>query len=118
MIKAAFNRRIQRPSIQYLNPNRQSSNPYFITLGNPGLNPEYTNNYELSYSTFIKGTMLNFSAFYRNTTDAIQSVRTLLQDTIVMTNYKNIGRESAYGMSIFANVSIGKLSLNGGTDFY
>ncbi|HEY9007375.1 MAG TPA: outer membrane beta-barrel protein [Ohtaekwangia sp.] len=31
-LKAAYNRRIQRPSIQYLNPNIQASNPIFMPL--------------------------------------------------------------------------------------
>jgi len=117
-VKLAYNRRIQRPSIQFLNPNVQASNPLNVTVGNPNLDPEYTNNYELGYSTFIKGTSLNFSAFVRNTTGAIQSVRTTKGDTII-TNYQNIGQEDAYGLSIFANVNIGsKFSLNGGVDTY
>src|SRR5690606_29373822 len=33
MIKAAYNRRIQRPSIQFLNPNFQSQNDYNQTVG-------------------------------------------------------------------------------------
>ncbi len=123
MVKASYNRRIQRPSIRFLNPNPQSANPTNVTIGNPTLNPEYTNNYELSYNTFIKGTTINFSGFYRNTNNAIQSVRNVIAniptdaDTI-LTTYQNIGKEDAYGMSIFANVNIGKLSLNGGTDLY
>ncbi len=122
-IKAAYNRRIQRPSIRFLNPNVQGSNPYDITIGNPELSPEYSNNYELSYSTFIKGTNLSFSAFWRNTNNGIQDVRSVLGNVVadpdtVTTTYKNIGQEDAVGMNIFANVSLGKLSLNGGTDIY
>ena len=118
--KVGYNRRIQRPSIQFLNPNVQQSNPLNISFGNPNLQPEYTNNYELGYSTFIKGSSLNISTFMRNTTGSIQSVR----DTIpgikggIQTTYKNIGNEDAYGLSIFANVTAGKLSLNGGVDSY
>lgn len=119
MVKMAYNRRIQRPSIQFLNPNIEASNPLNITLGNPLLDPEYTNNFELSYSTFMKGTMLNFSGFYRNTNNAIQSVREVLGENVIQTTYQNIGREDAYGLSVFANVNIGgKLSLNGGTDVF
>jgi len=120
-IKAAYNRRIQRPSMRYLNPNVQASNPYDITYGNPNLDPEYSNNFELSYSTFIKGTTINTSAFWRNTNNAIQDVRTVeTVDTLqrVSTTYKNIGQEDAVGVNIFANVNIGKLMLNGGADIY
>ncbi|MDH4296174.1 MAG: outer membrane beta-barrel family protein, partial [Cyclobacteriaceae bacterium] len=118
-LKAAYNRRIQRPSIQYLNPNIQASNPIDISSGNPELSPEYTNNYELSYSTYIKGTSLNFSSFVRNTTGSIQRVRTTTDiEGQVLTTYQNIGTENAYGFSLFANVNVGNLSLNGGTDAY
>lgn len=116
-IKAAYNRRIQRPSIQFLNPNIQAANRLNATIGNPDLGPEYTNNYELGYSTSVKGTMLNFSAFMRNTNNAIQSIRDVTGDTI-RTTYRNIGQEDAYGLNVFANVIVGKLTLNGGTDIY
>ncbi|HEX6226422.1 MAG TPA: TonB-dependent receptor [Chryseolinea sp.] len=118
MIKLAYNRRIQRPSIQFLNPNRQNSNEIDITEGNPTLDPEYTNNYELSYNTYIKGSSLNFTSFVRNTTGSIQRVRTPQEGGAILTTYQNIGTENAYGLSIFANVNMGKLSLNGGTDLY
>jgi hypothetical protein len=120
-MKVSYNRRIQRPSIRYLNPNPQYQNSLNVTVGNPNLDPEYTNNYELGYSTFIKGTSLNFTAFVRNTNDAIQSVREipdLARPDSILTTYRNIGSESAYGSSIFANINIGKLSLNMGGDVY
>lgn len=118
MLKASYNRRIQRPSIRYLNPNIQSSNQINISQGNPELDPEYTNNYELGYSTFVKGLSLNLTSFVRNTTGSIQQVRVPLENGGILTTYQNIGTEDAYGMSIFANVNVGKLSLNGGTDMY
>lgn len=118
-LKASYNRRIQRPSIRYLNPNLQQSNQLSQTIGNPKLDPEYTNNFELSYSSYIKGSSLNFSTFVRNTNNSIQSLRQVVGQDTILTTYQNIGREDAYGMSIFANVNIGgKFSLNGGTDFY
>lgn len=120
-LKASYNRRIQRPSVRYLNPNIQQSNPYSVSYGNPTLSPEYTNNFELAYSTFIKATTINIAGFWRNTNNAIQEVRTVeTLDTVqrVSTTYNNIGHENAVGTNIFFNVAIGKLSLNGGTDLY
>ncbi len=118
-LKLAYNRRIQRPSIQFLNPNVQTPNPLSRIVGNPTLNPEYTNNYEVSFNTFVKGTSLNFTGFFRNTTGAIQSLRDSLPGNVIQTRYANIGVENAYGSSVFANITIGsKFSLNGGTDVY
>ncbi len=119
MLKAAYNRRIQRPSLRFLNPNLEASNPQQLSQGNPELEPELTDNYELGYSTFIKGTTLNFTTFYRNTTGSIQPLRTVQTDGVIFTTYENIGREQAIGGSLFANVNINnKLSLNGGFDAY
>lgn len=118
MIKLAYNRRIQRPSIQFLNPNKQTSNDIDFSEGNPTLDPEFTNNYELSYSMYIKGSSLNFTSFMRNTTGSIQRVRFNEGDGKSLTTFQNIGSEDAYGLSIFANVTVGKLSLNGGGDVY
>ncbi|AMQ56044.1 TonB-dependent receptor domain-containing protein [Algoriphagus sanaruensis] len=119
MIKLAYNRRIQRPSLRFLNPNIEASNPLQISQGNPELDPELTDNYELGYSTFIKGTTLNFTGFYRNTTGSIQALRTVQEDGVIFTSYENIGREQAIGSSVFMNINISnKFSLNGGFDAY
>lgn len=119
MIKGAYNRRIQRPSLTFLNPNIQDANPLQITQGNPLLDPELTDNYEMSYSTYIKGSSLNFTSYFRNTTGSIQPLRTVQDDDIIFTTYENIGREQAFGLSVFSNVNVsGKLSLNGSVDTY
>lgn len=118
-LKASYTRRIQRPSLQFLNPNSQPTNPLSITIGNPLLSAEYSNNYELAYSTTIKGTNLSVSTFARNTNNAIQSVRDIIGDTI-RTTYQNIGNEDAYGFNISLNARLfkNKLNLNGGTDVF
>ena len=122
-LKIAYNRRIQRPSLQFLNPNINASNPSNITQGNPSLNPEYTNNYEFTLNTFFKNTFLTTALFMRNTTGSIQSVRTPTTNAagnpIILTTFQNIGNEDAYGMNLFGNVNLSnKLQLGGGTDLY
>lgn len=118
-IKAAYNRRIQRPSLVFLNPNIQASNPLNITIGNPELEPELTNNFEVSYNTRLKGAMLNFSAFARNTGNAIQRIRDIEGLDTIRTTFQNIGLENAYGLSIFSNVNLSqKFTMNGGGDVY
>ncbi len=122
-VKASYNRRIQRPSIRFLNPNKTyRGDGLNYTVGNPALDPEYTDNFELGYSTFIKGTSLNFTAFARTSNDAIQSLQEKDEENpdaiAIRTTYYNIGSEDAYGTSVFASVNIGKLMLNGGGDLY
>jgi outer membrane receptor protein involved in Fe transport len=121
-LKLAYNRRIQRPSLQFLNPNRNASNPSNVTEGNPNLSPEFTNNYEFTVNTFFKNVFLTSALFMRNTTGGIESVRTSTVDAqnrpIILTNYLNIGNQDAYGMNLFVNVTAGKLQIGGGTDLF
>ena len=124
VLKAAYNRRLQRPSLQFLNPARQFSNALIVTEGNPELRPEFTNNYELGYSTLVKQVNLSFTAFARNTSGSIQSVRRPLlneagADTgAQLINFENIGDENAYGGNMFASLNGKKLSLNSGLDVF
>jgi outer membrane receptor protein involved in Fe transport len=120
LIKLSFTRRIQRPSIQFLNPNVIASDPGSVATGNPALGPEYSDNVELSYNTTIKDMSIGFSGFFRHTTHAIESVSLPVGggDTIERT-YANIGKESTGGLNVFANLEVGqKLSLSGGADLY
>ncbi|EKB48668.1 TonB-dependent receptor domain-containing protein [Cecembia lonarensis] len=119
MLKAAYNRRVQRPFLNFLNPNINAANPQQISQGNPLLDPELTDNYEISYSTFTKALTLNFTSYFRNTTGSIQPVRTVMDDDVIFTTFENIGQERAYGFSIFSNINLsGKFSLNGSIDGY
>lgn len=118
-LKAAYNRRIQRPGIQQLNPNVNLANPQSISTGNPALSPELTDNFELALSTNIKKTYVNASVFARQTNNSITQVR-MAVDTLqgaIVTTYENIGRQRAYGANIFANVYLTpKWTLNGSVD--
>ncbi len=118
IVKLSYNRRIQRPSLQFLNPNIQAANPLNITIGNPALDPEFTNNFELGYSTYVKGISLNVATFVRNTNNAIQSVRDILGVDTIRTTFQNIGKENAYGMNLNININLGKLSVGTGGDIY
>jgi outer membrane receptor protein involved in Fe transport len=106
-VKLGYNRRIQRPGLQQLNPNFNSANPQNITIGNPELRPELTNNFELGLSKNIKKTFINATFFGRVTNNAITQVRTP-SDTLpgsIITTYENIGKQHAYGLNLFANVA-------------
>ncbi|MES2796859.1 MAG: TonB-dependent receptor [Bacteroidota bacterium] len=118
-LKASYNRRIQRPSIQFLNPNINGSNPLNISYGNPNLDPEFTNNYELTVNTFFKNTFLTASAFVRNTNNAIESLRDVFGKDTIRTTYGNIGQQDAYGFNLFGNYNYkNKFQIGGGGDIF
>ncbi|MDB5243240.1 MAG: TonB-dependent receptor, partial [Spirosoma sp.] len=107
-LKLAYNRRIQRPNVQDLNPNFNAANPLNIRVGNPYLKPETTDRVEFGYSTSIKKTYLNFTLYTRLNTDDIQSV-SQRSDTLagaVVTRVQNVGKEYNYGTNLFATINI------------
>lgn len=120
-VKTGYNRRIQRPGIQQLNPNVNAANPQSISVGNPFLAPELTDNVELGVSASIKKVYLNVSVFGRQTNNAISQVRIPLDSVkgAVLTTFQNIGREQAAGVNFFGNVSITpKWTVNGGIEAF
>ena len=120
-LKLAYNNRIQRPGLQQLNPNYNAANPQSISMGNPSLKPEISNNVELSLSTNIKKTYLNMSVFSRQTNNSITRI-TMPSDTLpgaVITTFQNIGKEQTIGTNIFGNFFItSKWTINGGIDLF
>jgi outer membrane receptor protein involved in Fe transport len=118
-IKASYNRRIQRPSLQFLNPNINAANPLSISYGNPTLDPEFTNNYEVTLNTFFKNTFMTVSAFARNTNNAIESLRDVIGKDTIRTTYANIGQQNAYGFNLFGNYNYkSKFQIGAGGDIY
>ncbi len=120
-LKAAYNRRIQRPGLQQLNPNVNKANPQNISVGNPNLSPELTDNMELSISSTVKKTYINAAVFGRLTNNAISQIR-IPSDSIagsITTTFQNIGVQRTVGANVFFNTNLtAKWSINGGLDGY
>lgn len=105
-LKLSYNRRLQRPGQSYLNPFRNESDQFNIMQGNPQLNPELSDNFELGYSTYIKGSIINASVFYRRTGGVIESSISPISENgtnKTYTSYINVGTAQTYGMNVFAS---------------
>jgi outer membrane receptor protein involved in Fe transport len=120
-VKTGYNRRIQRPGLQQLNPNSNQVNPLNIQVGNPELRPELTDNIEASLSASVKKVYINFSLFTRITANAISQVTfpSKTDNGVVTTTFQNIGQDKAYGLNLNTNLSITpKWMLNGGIESF
>lgn len=118
-LKFGYSRRIQRPGLQQLNPNFNAANPQNITIGNPLLRPELTDNLELSLGSRIKKTYINIAFFGRITDNVITQIRQP-SDTLpgaVISTYQNIGKQRALGTNFYGNIYVtSKWTIGGGFD--
>ena len=77
-LSANYSRSIDRPSIAQLNPFISLTNERFQSIGNPELNPYYTNYFELLYDMSFDKLILTSSVYINNASDQFLSI---IQDT-------------------------------------
>jgi outer membrane receptor protein involved in Fe transport len=111
--KISYTQRIQRPSMFYLNPYVNNSDPTSISYGNPYLNAEKSHAFELGNSLFKKFGSINTSIYHRFTNNAIESIRFIDTNDVYITTYDNIGKNYSTGISIGSNIMWKKLILGG-----
>lgn len=116
-----FSRRVDRPSIGQLSPIREWTTPLVESRGNPDLQPQFTNSYEVNYTRTTKIGSITAGAFYRQINDEIVRVLyrnpdNLNQDIISFDNFKN---NSASGIEVSSNLKLTKWwSVNASSDAY
>src|SRR6202012_3024492 len=73
-LKLVYSKRISRPSLQYLNPFTNTSSPQNQTVGNPNLNPEISDTYELDYNAFFGSSSITIGGYYKHTNGLIEGI--------------------------------------------
>lgn len=104
-LMASYTMRINRPSFFALNPFINYSDPQNLSQGNPELNPECANSFEISDLQYIPKGSLNFTLFYRYTTDKITRVTQLIDTNQTLTRYQNLNRSNSLGFEAIWNQS-------------
>lgn len=118
--KANYTQRIQRPSLFFLNPFEQDQAPGTVVKGNPYLDAELTNLFELGYSTYFKTASISTSLYMRQTDNAIETVPAFddATNTTILT-FDNVAQNKTYGVSLFGSVKpINALTIGGSSNIY
>ena len=117
-LRLAYSRRITRPYIDYLNPFVDRSDPKNLVYGNPALDPELTDSYELAYNTNGKAGSLNIAASMRRTGNAIESIRLGPDEAgITRQTYANVAANSFYQLNFYGSAKPAKgWDISGGPD--
>jgi outer membrane receptor protein involved in Fe transport len=94
-----YTRRISRPWGRQLNSFKNITDSTNISFGNPRLQPEYSNAFELNYIKSLNSHIFSLSAYYRTTDDVIQSI-SYMKDNVMQSTSENIARTSAAGTEL------------------
>ena len=119
-LKMSYSRRIRRPGTQELNPFPSFFDLQNVFIGNPELNPEYTDAIELGLSRTGKLGSIQFSPFFRHTTDIIRvninTADTINQREVTSISFENLATSNSWGADLNGSLRFGP-KFNGLTSF-
>ena len=116
-LQAGYSKRIYRPRLWDLNPFFNIRNNFSIRTGNPDLLPEFTDSYEVSSIFIFDKISMNFSVYYRYTTDVRERISTF-ENNVNTTMPVNIGTNKATGLEYNAKFNLSKkVTLNGDINY-
>jgi outer membrane receptor protein involved in Fe transport len=107
-LQFSYSRRVNRPNEHHLNPFPDYADRYVTSLGNPALEPEYTNSFELNYVKRMKIGMIAVEAYYRQQNNAFQRYITQEDDGYLVVHFQNIERYTSAGIDLSANLALKK----------
>ena len=107
-VLASYSRRIERPDGRELDPFVSYMDPYNIRQGNPALEPEYIDSYELGYQKRIEKSFISLETYYRINTNKITRISTLQDDGIMLHTYQNLNKDYSLGAELMVNADITK----------
>ncbi len=106
-LQTGYSKRIQRPGLRDLNPFSIIRDNFNISRGNPNLQPEFTDSYELTSIMKLGEVSLNFGAYYRYTTDVIEEIFTYTNN-ISTRMPMNVGTNNTTGLELNSKYSPAK----------
>lgn len=111
-LKLSYSRRIRRPGTRELNPFPVFFDAQNVFIGNPELDPEYTDALELGYTRSGENGSLQVTPFYRHTSDIIRFV--VDTDAVVdgrevtTVRFENLATSDSWGTDVNGSFELGE----------
>lgn len=116
-LQAGYSRRIYRPRLWDLNPFFNIRNNFSVRAGNPNLQPEFTDSYEVGSIFIYEKISFNINAYHRYTTDKIERV-SIFDENVTIYTPVNIGTNNTTGLELnFKYSPSNKITLNGDANY-
>ncbi|UZD21972.1 TonB-dependent receptor [Algoriphagus halophytocola] len=95
-----YTRRISRPSIWDLAPIYRVRDQYNFSIGNPYLQPEFTDSYEMGYMKGWERYLLNATVYHRYSTDVETRITILTDDNVAIQSRENADTRASTGFEL------------------
>ncbi|MCO4293167.1 TonB-dependent receptor [Solitalea sp. MAHUQ-68] len=117
-LRFSYSNRVNRPTMDQLNPYINTADQLNIKSGNLNLEPSRGNSFELGYNRFTALGSIGSSIYYRQTDNMITSYTIVRERDTSFTFYENIGENRAYGVELNGSIMLfaGKLNVNAGAN--
>ena len=100
-LQVSFGRRVRRPFYNDLSPFMTFSDSRNFFSGNPDLNPEFSNVYEVGHIKYFEKGTVTSSIYFRDTDGKIERIRTVDPETgWAVTQPENLNSERAVGVEL------------------
>jgi outer membrane receptor protein involved in Fe transport len=118
-LQLGYSKRIRRPHHYWLLPFFSYVDSRSNSSGNPNINPEYTDSYEVGHlKNWDKGSLLS-NVYYRYSTDIMNWITYSDEEGITRRRPENLGTRDAYGIEFSGSYEIKKWwTLRGSYNFY
>ncbi len=104
-IITSYSRRIDRPRGYYLEPFMTYVDAYNVRVGNPDIEPEYINSYEIGYQKQLGKGFLSAEIYHRKTVNKIERLTSVYEENIMLGTVDNIGEDYSTGLELMLNTN-------------
>ncbi|WP_114748172.1 TonB-dependent receptor domain-containing protein [Pleomorphovibrio marinus] len=103
---ANYSRRISRPNLWSLSPIYRVRDLLNLSIGNPFLQPEFTDSYEFGYMKGWERYLMNATVYHRASTNVLTRVIRLTDENIAIQTRENAARRNSTGFEIVNQLQI------------
>lgn len=118
-LMGSYARRVDHPRGWFLEPFITRVDAYNVRSGNPGLEPEFIDSYELSYMKSVGRAVFSVESYYRITHNKVEFVQSVYDENITLNSVENVGTDYSFGMEFMVNRPMTAFwNINAMADFY
>jgi len=107
-VMGSYARRIDRPRGWYLEPFLTWTDAYNVRQGNPDLQPEYIDSYEITYLKKFDKNFISLESYYRITHNKIERVNSVYSENVMLSTIENVGEDYSLGIEFMLSYKLFK----------